>query len=287
MLASVTNSDALTGDFFVSYPPPLRGLHMDQPVVSSEQLRELMETAIADAYAEPAFFKALLAATVYVYVPKSAPTNGKLQFIQLARPDNGELVLPLFTDAAKAEIGAAGRWGVISMPGRHLFELTRGTTLVVNPNDMRAVLYPTEVEALLAGLDLAAFAIGAFSPTALITFSAPTPLAMDLLAMTLASHLASESGAEAAYVAEMHGGTDRADVALLVEIIAADERAVRLVQTTAQILQPFVASFPMPIRLACRRRENAFLAGHCEARRLFPLPGQSNPRRGTHEQREE
>lgn len=243
---------------------------MSQCTVSADQLRQLMEAAFINGRASPAFFRALIDATVHAYVPLSPPEPGRLQLIQLRDPDNGQWVVPFFTDALGAEVEAADRWRIISMPGRYFLELTRGSTLVVNPGDAAMMLHSTDVDALLTGQNLPAYAVSQFASGSSNTFSTPTRLALDLFGMLLTDHLANAPGVEAVYVAQMHGGTDRTEVALLVEFIAADERAVRLVQTCAAILQAHVASFPLPVRLICRRRDNALLAERQEARQIHP-----------------
>jgi len=104
---------------------------------------------MVDGREEPAFFRALLDATVYAHVPLS-DDSGRLRFIQFVRPDNGATVLPFFTDIAKAE--AVGRTDaeIVASTGRDFFEITYGATLMLNPNDAHCVLYPEEINALLA-----------------------------------------------------------------------------------------------------------------------------------------
>jgi hypothetical protein len=102
---------------------------------------------------EPAFFRALLEATVYAHIPLH-DDSGRVRFIQFVRPDNGATVLPFFTDVAKAE--AVGRTDaqIVAAKGRDFLQVTYGATLMLNPNDAFCVLYPEEVAALLATGDL-------------------------------------------------------------------------------------------------------------------------------------
>jgi len=62
----------------------------------------------------------------------------------------GLLALPFFTEEAKANFAAQVVARVVRMTGRQLMELTRGATLLLNPNDTpHCALYPEEIEALL------------------------------------------------------------------------------------------------------------------------------------------
>jgi len=132
-----------------------QGASLRPPVSSTalSTLDRLQQRAIVDGREEPAFFRALLDATVYAHIPLSDDT-GRIRFIQFARPDNGATVLPFFTDIAKAE--AVGRTDaqIVAAKGRDFLQATFGATLMLNPNDAFCVLYPEEVAALLATGDL-------------------------------------------------------------------------------------------------------------------------------------
>lgn len=115
-------------------------------------LERLMSRAIADQREEPAFFRALMKATVYAHIPLTDRVDAsadRVRFIQFPRPENGQLVLPFFTDKKKARFAAQSAAQVIAMNGRLFLELTRGATLMLDPNDYSCTLYPEEVEALL------------------------------------------------------------------------------------------------------------------------------------------
>ena len=119
------------------------------PSLRLSTLEKLQQRAMADGREEPAFFRALLEETVYAHIPLS-DDSGRVRFIQFVRPDNGETVLPFFTDIAKAY--AVGRTDArtVSAKGRDFLQLTYGATLMLNPNDASCVFYPEEVAALLA-----------------------------------------------------------------------------------------------------------------------------------------
>lgn len=118
-------------------------------MTTTDELHRLLERAMADGQDEPAFFRALLEATVYAHVPLSYQ-NAHLQFMQFKRPDDGLLVLPFFTDEVAAGDAAQSVARVVAMTGRQLMEATQGATLVLNPMGRHCTLYPEEIEGLLS-----------------------------------------------------------------------------------------------------------------------------------------
>ena len=116
------------------------------------QLERLLARATQDPREESAFFRALLKATVYAHSSSTDRLDihaDRIRFVQFPRPDNGQLVLPFFTDEKKASFAASSAVRILALKGRHLLELTRGATLMLNPNDTPCILYPEEVDALL------------------------------------------------------------------------------------------------------------------------------------------
>jgi hypothetical protein len=116
-------------------------------MISQAELDALMQRALNDKDAEPAFFRALLDATVYAHTPRIA-RSGRLRLIQFPLPENGQMVLPFFSDERQAR-AAAGTATVVALTGRQLFALTRGATLMLNSNSASCTLYPEEIVALL------------------------------------------------------------------------------------------------------------------------------------------
>lgn len=49
-----------------------------------------------------------------------------MRFLQFVRPDNGQTVLPFFSERAQAEAAAGNAALIVAMSGRDLFELTGG-----------------------------------------------------------------------------------------------------------------------------------------------------------------
>lgn len=117
---------------------------MNQPV----KLEQLMAASINDCRAEPAFFHALLDATVFVHAPIVEPI-GRHQFVLFKSPDDGKYVMPMFTDKTKADRAALGNVRVVALKGRELLSQVGDTAVMINPNEARCTLYPEEIERLL------------------------------------------------------------------------------------------------------------------------------------------
>ncbi|QIK81680.1 hypothetical protein G7069_08780 [Lysobacter sp. HDW10] len=116
-------------------------------MIPEDEINRLMDLAIADKTTEPAFFRALLGATLYALAPRKSK-RGRLHFIQFTTPQ-GVTVFPCFTDQAQAVAAAGGNATLVGLTGRQLLELTRGRILLLNPNSISCLLYPEEVAALL------------------------------------------------------------------------------------------------------------------------------------------
>jgi hypothetical protein len=117
---------------------------MNQPA----KLEQLMAASINNCRAEPAFFRALLDATVFVHAPIVEPP-GRRQFVLFKSPDDGRYVMPMFTDKSKADWAARGNVRVVALKGRELLSQVGDTAVMINPNDARCTLYPEEIERLL------------------------------------------------------------------------------------------------------------------------------------------
>lgn len=114
----------------------------------SAKLEQLMAASINNYRAEPAFFRALLDATIFVHAPIVEPP-GRRQFVLFKSPDDGKYVMPMFTDKAKADWAARGNVRVVALKGRELLSQVGDTAVMINPNDARCTLYPEEIERLL------------------------------------------------------------------------------------------------------------------------------------------
>lgn len=201
-------------------------------LISDNELTRLMREALADKTVEPTFFRALLDATLYTHTPRQK-RSGRLRLIQFTTPE-GLTVLPFFTDEVQARAAAGSNATVIVLTGRQLFELTRGATLMLNPNTISCTLYPEEVAALL---DLGEVAIVERIDTGeqpLVIGPAsekPTWLIDRLVAL-----YAGLACVEAAYLAEI-GTPDNRERGLLVAVAVPSKDAERAARATTTELQ--------------------------------------------------
>ncbi|WP_396614788.1 SseB family protein [Lysobacter soli] len=207
---------------------------------------------------EPAFFRALLDATVHVHAPAS-DDSGKVRLVQFRHPE-GFAAIPFFTSMEKAQIAASPAVRILTLSGRDLLAGTRGATLMLNPNDGGAVLYPEEIAALLqSGFmpRIETLARGALQVR--IAHAVPA-----WLSAAVRRSVARAGFIEAAYVLESYS-TDACDTpaGLVIYLIAAPtfaERAARLVTAAVQPLcsdaDPVIdvmihdAAQPLPAALA-------------------------------------
>lgn len=205
--------------------------------ILESELNQLLEAAIRDRVQEPAFFKALLDATVHAHAP-SNDRSGRIRFVQFNGP-GGELLLPFFSDLGKALIAASPNVRIVSLPGRTFLESTLGACLILNPNDHWAKLYPEEVRQLLKTGDLAVLD-GETVGARLVNVRAPEQL-MDGFAAHLRQLLPTLAPLESAYLVEMasaeHGDAYELVIVLVVPLHDRD-RIVRAVITELQVNAP-------------------------------------------------
>jgi len=178
--------------------------------------------------AEDAFFKALLEATVYAHVPIEGAPPGRMRFIQFVHPENGQTVLPFFSDRAQAEAPQRTDASIVAMSGRHLFELTRGATLILNPNLDQVTLYPPEIDALLEGRELGSYAKHTLKEATSVA-ACPPSVPTDALNLSLRDLFAREQTVKAAYLVEVHGMIEGANSSLVLAIITSRAHQERLV----------------------------------------------------------
>lgn len=114
---------------------------------AERELEAWLERSRANPAEEPAFFRRLLDALVYVHVPVS-DDSGKTRLVQFRHPDGFDAI-PFFTAWEKARFASSSAVKILQVRGRDLFAGTKGATLMMDPNDGGAVLYPEEISALL------------------------------------------------------------------------------------------------------------------------------------------
>jgi hypothetical protein len=211
---------------------------------ASDSLDDLMEQSIQDFRKEPDFFRALLDATVYAHAPLH-DSSERLRLVMFKSPDDGELVVPVFTDEAKAEFAARGNVRIVPLTGRTLFEITRGSILMLNPNDARCTLYPEEISELLASGTVAPIQKDQFGENKTRCYKPdklPRPLTK-----ALKKSLPDIRGVEVAYVAGLNWRESNLPDSVVIALGGHPDRAEREVRAVATALHRMIDALDRPV----------------------------------------
>lgn len=203
---------------------------------------------------QAAVFNALLDATVYAHVPLESPPEGVMRFIQFVRPDNGQTVLPFFSDLKQSEVAADKSALSVAMSGRNLFELTRGATLMLNPNLDAITLYPPEITALLEGKPLGFFRIEEVAEDIEVR-AGPPSVSTAALNGLMRSLFKREATVRAAFLAEVHRQDEQAGVFLLLTVVVSQAQQERILQLATLAFKTEALQLDLPLRMR-------FLAPH-------------------------
>lgn len=126
------------------------------------ELERLLRLSVTQAAYRPAFYQALLEATVWVLGDAGQPTvdspveiahGSELNLLHWEKQD-GSSIIPFFSSVAVLERAAAGEGedeqGFVALPARILFEMTQGEELFLNPkSEYGKEFYPSEITLLL------------------------------------------------------------------------------------------------------------------------------------------
>jgi hypothetical protein len=211
----------------------------------SSKIDLLLQQALSDKSAEPAFWKALLDVPVYAHVPKHDDT-GRLRFIQFVTPE-GVTVLPFFTDEAQALQASSDTVKTVMLSGRQLMEATRGATLMLNPNQTPSTLYPEEIVALLDHGEVAVMESEVLPERQmLVAIPEPKP---DWLIKPLVSLYQTLDYVDAAYVAEIRLPEAPDQRILLVVLAVAKPNSERAARASVMTMQPICAGREIAVDL--------------------------------------
>ncbi|WP_051247140.1 SseB family protein [Thermomonas fusca] len=206
--------------------------------ISTAELERRLELARSHREEEPAFFRCLLDAKVYAHAPAS-DDHSRLRLLQFRHPD-GFHAVPFFTSIEKARPPTGIAAKIIPLLGRQFLELTRGATVMLNPNDGGCVLYPEEVDALLKTGAVARIEkihlANDFS--FLVSDQTKPPSWLMSCLMGLYSQL---SFVQVAYLLEVAPSHAPAERTLLIVLGVAPEHAERAVRASITEIQPFCA----------------------------------------------
>ena len=214
-------------------------------------LDRLMEAAAKDASREPELFRVLLDAVLYAHLPVDDGTERmgdgarRVRLVMFKSPDDGTLVIPVFTDEDKAEFASGGVAKVIAVTGRELFEATRGATLMLNPNDVKCTLYPEEISALLANSTLAPVTKGRFEEDQAHPFKltkVPVPLIK-----ALKRSLPAVPSIESAYIAGLRWRDLGRPESVLIALGSSPGHEDREARATAIAMQRVIDRLHLPV----------------------------------------
>lgn len=222
--------------------------------MTTDKLAQLLAAARATPpgespeQAQEAVFRALLDATVYAHVPLEPPPKGVMRFIQFVRPDNGQTVLPFFSDREQSDAAASKKILSVAMSGRSLFELTRGATLMLNPNLDAVALYPPEVVALLEGRALGFFRKDEVAEDTKVLTGRPSISTAELNGM-LRSLFEREATVRAAFLAEVHRQDECAEIFLLLTVVVAQAHQERILQLATLAFKTEALQLGLPLSM--------------------------------------
>jgi hypothetical protein len=134
-------------------------MHMNSSMTQEQE--NSLEVALRLAADEPAhrpeFYKILLEATVYILGHSDSPTNGlrtfdagdKISINKWTRND-GSFVIPFFSSLEALQKAIEEETTYMALPARSLFEMTKGSSLVLNPKlQFGKEFFANEIEALI------------------------------------------------------------------------------------------------------------------------------------------
>lgn len=224
-------------------PLPLPVGHLE--MISETDLEELLERARGNPEVDQEFFERLLGARVYAHAPIS-DDSAKLRLIQFKHPDAFD-ALPFFTSRSKAAVAAGRSARIVTFTGRELLEATRGATLMLNPNDGGAVLYPEEVDSLLITGTIAPLNKDSAS-NAPAWFGAPDWQPSWLIPV-LRRTLARQSSVEEAYVIQTAPEADKNAISLLIVLGVGPSSAEQAVRACLTSMHPEIQRSPPDIAI--------------------------------------
>lgn len=199
----------------------------------TNKIDRLLEQVLEDKNLEPEFFRALLDWNVYAHIPRYDKSD-RVRLIQFVTPER-QTVLPFFTDESQAREAAGNTAAIAIFSGRQLMELTRGATLMLNPNKANCTLYPEEITALLDQGEVALVAKEEM-PDQQMQFRNAKPRPDWLLEPLIALYKTMDC-IDAAYIVEvrMPGAPEKATLLVVMAVAAVNaERAARASITAVQ-----------------------------------------------------
>ncbi len=127
-------------------------------LANEKALEEALRMAAEEPAHRPLFYRFLLDSVVYALSPSDASRTGisrieageKITILNWEKTD-GSPVVPFFTSMEALRAAIEQESAFLKLPARALFEMTKGSCLVLNPKlQYSKEFLPDEIEALLA-----------------------------------------------------------------------------------------------------------------------------------------
>ena len=178
---------------------------------SPNALELSLARAAADPASRPEFYKTLLESEVYVIGfsdsakegRSTLPEGSKLSIVNWQKKD-GTPIVPFFTSLEALQSALKEEARFVTLPARSFLEMTRGSSLVLNPTSSYGKeFYPNEVQALLeTGMNQVP-ARRVVQKATTVLFGQPANYPTQMVS-ALASLLARHANVKAAYLCLMH-----------------------------------------------------------------------------------
>ena len=213
--------------------------------MTQDSLTALLRRAATEPALRPAFYEALMNATVYVIgrVGDGAPTadgeatlaaGDQVELQNWNRPD-GSPVIPFFTSLDTLKQGIAEECSYLALPARSLFEMTQGAELVLDPgSEFGKEFTPDEVANLLAsGLSRSASPRTIEKATQVLLGQPAQP--PEAMLASLRALFAQRPQVSRAFLALMHDGNATEKPHLIVGIETDDDDDERIFQEAGNV----------------------------------------------------
>lgn len=179
--------------------------------------RNPLEVALAKAAEDPAsrpeFYRLLLDSTIYVIGFTDSPeiagrvtleTEEKLSIVNWETPD-GKPIIPFFASLEALQRSLQEESQCVGLPARTFFEITRGSSLVLNPGSpWGKEFFPQEVDTLLESGVNQVLTTRVVEKEASVLLGPPADYPAEMVA-ALSRLLTKHSSVNAAYLCLMHG----------------------------------------------------------------------------------
>jgi hypothetical protein len=179
--------------------------------IEENDLDKALQRAVDEPAERPEFYRILLESTVFVIGTSNQITEGASTLeagsnvqIQNWQRQDGSPVIPFFSSLKALQMAIDSEESYMVLPARPFFEMTLGSTLVLNPrSDYGKEFFPSEIEVLLSEGVNTRPAQRVVQKETKVLLGQPKDYPAEMVA-SLTTLLAKHSNVKAAYLALMH-----------------------------------------------------------------------------------